>query len=119
MKNDIMKTLKEELNRIKQSVANNGYFKGFTGNDGEQTASMFVVLNSGDWFILGSNESTLFPSIDTDDIVFLMLVRGSHNDLRYEFCNSDIGDYNCVDDCYGGFFDYLKTYNGKNEIKTY
>jgi hypothetical protein len=100
----VMLSLKEELKTIKQEIEENRYFTSTDDIDGIMYG---VILNNKTYFTLLANNSTLFPTIDFNDICFIYKKRNvdKHKD-RKKSCNSDTGDSNIDVD----FESYLKLY---------
>jgi hypothetical protein len=105
MLDNIMLSLKEELKNIKHEIEENRYFTTKGNIDG---VIYGVILKDKTYFTLTANNSTLFPTIDFNDICFIYKKRDidKHSD-RKETCNSDTGDSNIGVD----FDSYLKLYN--------
>lgn len=101
----IMLSLKEELKAVKREIEEHRYFIDRGDIDGVMYG---VILNNKMYFILTANSSTLFPTIDFNDIDFIYKKRNTEKYKdRKKICNSDTGDSNLEVD----FDSYLRLYD--------
>lgn len=103
----VMLSLKEELKAVKREIEENRYFVDKGDIDGVMYG---VILKNKMYFTLTANNSTLFPTIDFDDIIFIYKKRNTEKYKdRKKTCNSDTGDSNLEVD----FDSYLKLYGSE------
>ena len=103
----VMLSLKEELKAVKREIEEHRYFIDRGNIDGVMYG---VILKNKMYFTLTANNSTLFPTIDFDDIIFIYKKRNTEKYKdRKKTCNSDTGDSNLEVD----FDSYLKLYGSE------